>query len=160
MTSPRPPVQIVGLFETHLTVANLDASVRFYEELLGLELAYRLQDRHVAFFWTGRRGCSMLGVWEAGSAPNTMRLHVAFACSLDDILNAPARLRERGVTPLGFYGEPAEEPVVIGWMPAASLYLRDPDGHLLEYVALLDDAPRPGVGVVPYSAWIRIVSEP
>ena len=158
MTSPRPPVQIVGLFETHLTVANLDASVRFYEELLGLELAYRLQDRHVAFFWAGRRGCSMLGVWESGSAPNIMRLHVAFACSLADILSAPARLRERGVTPLGFYGEPAEEPVVIGWMPAASLYFRDPDGHLLEYVAMLDDAPRPEVGVVPYSAWIRIVS--
>ncbi len=158
MTSPRPAVQIVGLFETHLTVANLDASVRFYEELLGLELAYRLQDRHVAFFWTGRRGGSMLGVWEAGTAPNTMRLHVAFACSLADLLIAPARLRERGVTPLGFYGEPAEEPVVIGWMPAASLYFRDPDGHLLEYVAMLDDAPRPGIGVVPYSAWIRIVS--
>ena len=102
----------------------------------------------------------MLGVWEAGSAPNTMRLHVAFACSLADILNAPARLRERGVTPLGFYREPVEEPVVIGWMPAASLYFRDPDGHLLEYVTMLDDAPRPGVGVVPYSTWIRIVSEP
>ena len=156
MTSPRPPVQIVGLFETHLTVANLDASVRFYEELLGLELAYRLQDRHVAFFWTGRQGGSMLGVWEARSAPNTMRLHVAFACSLDDILNAPARLRERGVRPLGFYREPVEEPVVIGWMPAISLYFSDPDGHLLEYLAMLPEEPRPAIGVVPYNEWLAI----
>jgi lactoylglutathione lyase len=82
MARTRTDVQIVGLFETHLTVADLDASVRFYGELLGLEL-----------------------------------------------------------------------------VPAASLYFRDPDGHLLEYVAMLDDAPRPGVGVVPYSAWIRIGSD-
>ena len=32
------------LFETHLTVARLEASVRFYQEVVGLELAYRLED--------------------------------------------------------------------------------------------------------------------
>ncbi|HWW03433.1 MAG TPA: hypothetical protein VNZ64_27265 [Candidatus Acidoferrum sp.] len=32
---------------------------------------------------------------------------------------------------------------VIGWMPSAQLYFRDPDAHSLEYIALLDDPPDP-----------------
>jgi lactoylglutathione lyase len=37
-------------------------------------------------------------------------------------------------------------------MPAAAQYFRDPDGHLLEYVAMLDEEPR-DVGIVPWSEW-------
>jgi lactoylglutathione lyase len=36
-------------------------------------------------------------------------------------------------------------------MPALSLYFNDPDGNLLEYLAMLPDDPRPDLGVVPYS---------
>jgi len=39
-------------------------------------------------------------------------------------------------------------------MPAAAVYFRDPDGHLLEYLAMLDDAPRPSAGIVPDSRWV------
>jgi lactoylglutathione lyase len=42
---------------------------------------------------------------------------------------------------------------VIGWMPAAAVYFEDPDGHLLEYLAMLDEAPRPEAGVVGWSEW-------
>ncbi|MBV8885578.1 MAG: hypothetical protein JO235_16505 [Chroococcidiopsidaceae cyanobacterium CP_BM_RX_35] len=38
-------------------------------------------------------------------------------------------------------------------MPAISLYFTDPDGHLLEYLAMLPQEPCPDVGVVPYSQW-------
>jgi hypothetical protein len=38
-------------------------------------------------------------------------------------------------------------------MPAASVYFRDPDGHLLEYIAMLDDRPRPEDGVVTWRQW-------
>jgi len=144
-----------GLFETHVTVARLDVSIAFYRDAMGLDLAYRLDDRRVAFFWIGGRGRSMLGLWEAGEAPNRMRLHTAFASALADVLAAPDKLRAAGIAPLGFRGEPVDEPVVIGWMPAASIFFADPDGHLLEYVAMLSDAPRPDVGVVPYSEWTR-----
>lgn len=34
------------------------------------------------------------------------------------------------------------EPNVIGWMPAAAVYFRDPDGHMLEYLTMLDDKDR------------------
>jgi hypothetical protein len=38
-------------------------------------------------------------------------------------------------------------------MPAAAVYFRDPDGHLLEYLAMLDEAPKPDLGIVPWSEW-------
>jgi len=60
-----------------------------------------------------------------------------------------------GVTPLSFFGTETDEPSVIGWMPAAAVYLRDPDGHLLEYLAMLDENPRPERGIVPWSEWTR-----
>jgi lactoylglutathione lyase len=67
------------------------------------------------------------------------------------VLAAPAALRDRGVEPLSFFEEPADEPSVIGWMPAAAIYFHDPDGHLLEYLAMLDGPPRPELGIVGWS---------
>jgi len=57
--------------------------------------------------------------------------------------------------PLDFNGHPAHEPVVLAWMPAAAIYFRDPDGHLLEYIAMLAEEPRPGDGVVGWRQWTR-----
>jgi lactoylglutathione lyase len=153
MNNGRVIAPIDGLFETHLTVANLEASVVFYRDVLRLELAFRLDERRVAFFWIGERGKSMLGLWEIGSAPNTLHLHIAFRCALVDVLAAPDRLRTAQITPLGFHGEPVTEPVVIGWMPAASIFFTDPDGHLLEFLAMLPEEPRAEAGVVSYSEW-------
>jgi lactoylglutathione lyase len=82
-----------------------------------------------------------------------MRLHVAIRCTIEEVLAAPMRLRSAGITPLGFGGEPVDEPIVIGWMPAASVFFTDPDGHSLEYLAMLPDEPRSDAGVVPYSVW-------
>ena len=146
-------VPVRGLFETHLTVARLEPAVAFYRDVVGLEVASIVEERRVAFFWIGGHGHSMLGVWEAGTAPNAMRLHLAFACEPNDVVTAPARLRALGVEPLGFDREPVDEPVVLGWMPAVSLYFQDPDGNLLEYIAMLDELPRPDLGVMPYSRW-------
>jgi GNAT superfamily N-acetyltransferase len=62
-------------------------------------------------------------------------------------------LRAAGITPVDFDGQPTDEPVVLGWMPAVSVYFRDPDGHLLEYIAMLPDPPRPDRGVVSWHSW-------
>ena len=72
---------------------------------------------------------------------------------LDEVLESPARLRTLGVTPLSFYDHETAEPSVIDWMPAAALYFRDPDGHLLEYVAMLDDEPDGEQGITSWSNW-------
>jgi lactoylglutathione lyase len=86
----------------------------------------------------------------------SVSLHVAFAVGLEDLVRAPERLETRGVTPLSFAGEETTEPDVLGWMPAAAVYFTDPDGHLLEYLAMLPEEPRPDVGVIPYSEWTAL----
>jgi lactoylglutathione lyase len=143
-----------GLFETHLTVSDLERSVGFYREIVGLPIALEVPERNAAFFWVGGPGRSMLGLWSLGSAPLGLILHVAFEVALDDVLDAPRRLEAQGVTPRSFFGAQATEPSVIGWMPAAAAYFHDPDGHQLEYLAMLDEQPRPDVGIVPWSEWV------
>jgi len=141
------------LFEAHLTVARLETSIAFYRDRLGFTLAHVELGRQAAFFWIGSRGHTMLGLWGAGAAPQKTTTHIAFAAVLDDVLAAPQRLQSAGIPALDFNGEPTDEPVVLAWMPAASVYFRDPDGHLLEYIAMLDDRPRPEDGVVTWRQW-------
>ena len=142
-----------GLFETHLTVGDLDRSVAFYRDIVALPLALELRERGAALFWIGRAGEAMLGLWTLGSAPMGLSLHIALRASLEDVLGACDALRSVGITPLSFYGTETTEPSVIGWMPAAAVYFRDPDGHLIEYLAMLDEPARPELGIVPWSRW-------
>ncbi len=81
-------IPIRSLFEAHLTVSNLERSMKFYGETLGLELAQVFDDRRVAFYWLGGRGHSMLGIWETGSSPQRMSLHVAFTVDTKDLLGS------------------------------------------------------------------------
>ena len=146
-------VRVDGLFETHLSVADVPRSVAFYRDVVGLDLALEVPERGAAFLWIGAPGQAMLGLWSLGSAPLGMQLHIAFTASVDDVLRAPGHLRSQGVQPLSFFGEETDEPSVLGWMPAAAVYFRDPDGHMLEYLAMLDGPPRPEAGIVPYSVF-------
>jgi lactoylglutathione lyase len=143
-----------GLFEAHLTVRDLDRAIAFYRDLLGLELAHVVPERQVAFVWIGGPGRAMLGLWAGSAAPNVMRLHLAFGLALEAVLGSPAALRRSGVEPLDCHGQPTTEPSLIGWMPAASVFFHDPDGHLLEHLAMLPHRPHPEAGVVPYRAWL------
>ncbi|MEA2200547.1 MAG: lactoylglutathione lyase [Solirubrobacteraceae bacterium] len=144
-------MSVRGLFETHLTVSDLKRSVSFYRDTVGLPVALELPERGAAFHWIGKPGQAMLGLWSIGSAPLGMRLHIAFDMALADVQAAPEALKTQGLQPLSFFGEPADEPSVIGWMPAAAVYFRDPDGHMLEYIAMLDGPPKPELGIVPWS---------
>lgn len=73
---------IADLFEAHLTVSDLDRAVAFYGDQLALPLAQIFPERKVAFFWIGAPGKAMLGLWEAGTMPINVSLHVALSgCS-------------------------------------------------------------------------------
>ena len=130
---------------------DLRRSVDLYTHVVGLALALEVPERAAAFLWLGGRGKSVLGLWEIGSSPLSLGLHLAFSVDLAHVLAAPERLRAQGITPLSFGEVQTTEPSVLAWMPAAAVYFRDPDGHLLEYLAMLDRPPRPELGIVSWS---------
>jgi lactoylglutathione lyase len=135
----------VHLYETHISVAQTEASHIFYTSVVGLKFAHRDLTRDIVFLWAGEHRRSMLGLW----GPSTTygrdfhKSHLAFAVSLPELLMAGKKLCSSGVTCQNFRGEKTNEPSVIGWTPSAQLYFNDPDGHLLELIALLDDTPDP-----------------
>lgn len=147
------PLRLSGMFESHLTVSDLERSVSFYRDVIGLSLAWEVPERSAAFFWVGGRGEGLLGLWSLGSTPIRFALHIAFTTELEIVLDACDVLRRLGITPLSFFDDEADEPSVIAWMPAAAVYFRDPDGHLIEVIAMLSEAPRPELRVVSWSEW-------
>jgi lactoylglutathione lyase len=145
------------LYETHIPVADTRAAEAFYREVIGLPFAYRDPTRDIVFMWVDEKEKAMLGLW----GPNTTygwqpgaprRCHFAFAVSFGELLQAIEMLKERGIETVGFGGHPTREPSVIGWMPSAQIYFRDPDGHSLEYIALLPEPPDASF-IGPYAEW-------
>ena len=87
----------------------------------------------------------MLGLWGPTTVHgrNFRKCHLAFELSLPELLNVGAHLQKSGVVTRNFLNEETTEPSVIGWMPSAQLYFDDPDGHSLEFIALLNDPAKP-----------------
>lgn len=140
------------IFETHVYTTDLPRAMTFYGETLGLELAYHLEARAVAFYWIGGAGNAMLGVWGVPEA-EWQRSHFAFTIREQDIPAALDGMRAAGVRIIDFFGNETDDPTVHAWMPACGIFFRDPDGNSLELVAMLDGAGRPDLGVIPLSAW-------
>jgi len=146
---------IKGLYETHLFVRDLQRSIAFYKDLLGLELCYKEPERKVAFFWIGEPKEYMLGVWEKPVAEVQVR-HFAFRCEVEDVLDkSVGYLKERGLKPYNFLNDGTEQPMVFAWMPAVAIYFDDPDGHVLEFIAVLDAEAKPELGIVSYDYWLK-----
>jgi lactoylglutathione lyase len=153
-------IPITRLFEAHIIVRDLQRSIVFYRDVLGLQLGIEQPERPAAFFWVGGPGKSMLGIFTLGSWPTQMmQHHLSFQVKLEDLLAVPQKLQSVGISPKGRRtrnhptGEPTDEPIVFAWMPAASIFFDDPDGNLLEYITMLPDSPRPELGIVQWSEW-------
>jgi lactoylglutathione lyase len=157
--SKRPATFLRGLFEAHLHVLDLERSRRFYEDVLGLELGRHETGQRTAFYWVGEDQSTMLGLWEAppwiiDGTSNIVRMqHIAFAVDLENMNNVIQNIKKKGIELRNFFGEVTDEPSVFGWMPAASIYFHDIDGHLLEFVARFDHEPEPEIGIVSLSGW-------
>ncbi len=166
MTSESPAGLFQGIFETHLHVANLKMAMKFYGEVLGLELGLKETNRRAAFYWIGPGHSTMLGLWEVppwvpSGTGNQIRLqHLAIEVSLKHLPAAIDRLKQHGIEVRDFFDQVTDEPSVFGWMPAASIYFNDFDGHLLELIAKLDGAAAAEIGVVSLTEWERIRRSP
>jgi len=154
---------IQGLFETHINVNDLDRSIAFYRDVLGLKLGRREDERRAAFLLMGEPGTeseAMLGLWEK-PREQVLPQHFAFRATIDDVVhNSVAWLNERGLPCRNFLNDGTQRPMVFAWMPAVSIYFRDPDGHSLELIAMLPGAPRPALGVISWEDWQKATSDP
>jgi catechol 2,3-dioxygenase-like lactoylglutathione lyase family enzyme len=122
-----------GVLETALYVDDLARARAFYEELFGLEPVFA-DERLCAFEIAA---ASVLLLFPRGKTLETVvmpggtipphdghgPLHVAFAIGADDLADWERRLEAQGV---------AIEGRTVWPRGGTSLYLRDPDGHLLE----------------------------
>ena len=138
-----PALSPCSLLEAHLNVGELDRSIAFYSEVLGLELAHINKERETAFFWIGERGRSMLGLWAGSWSPNVMQLHSLFVWSWRTFCVGGSSSLKRGWFPWIFLACPRRN------LPSLDGCLRllsssgDPDNHLLELLAMLQmRAPR------------------
>ena len=145
------------LYETHIPVRNTTVAEKFYREVVGLPFAYRDPARDIVFLWADAKEKAMIGLWGPGTAYGSRagapsKHHVAFAVSLDQLFGMIEKLNEGGIDTFGFGGEKLGEPSVIGWMPSAQIYFRDPDGNVLEFISILPDEPEPDF-TGTYSGW-------
>ena len=159
----KPPATFLsGLFETHLHVLDLERTMRFYGDVLGLELGRSEPERRAAFYWVGENRRTMLGLWEEppwiiDTTCNVVRnQHIAFGVSLEDLNGAIQHLKKNGIELRNFFDQIIDQPSVFGWMPAASIYFHDVDGHLLEFIARIEGDPLPDFGIVSLSEWNRL----
>ncbi len=122
-----------GVLETALYTDDMERARIFYEDVLGLEPVF--SDARLTAYGVAAR--SMLLIFRRGRATETTTmpggvipghdgagpLHVAFAVGADELAAWASHLAARGVAVEGTTDWPRG---------GRSLYVRDPDGHLLE----------------------------
>ena len=150
---------IKGLYETHVYVNDLQASIEFYKQLPGLQFCHYEEKRKIAFFWVGAPQKSMLGLWEMPEMEVRPR-HFAFECDPNWILNESVTfLESKNIRCYNFLKDGTSRPMVFAWMPAIAIYFDDPDGNILEFISILEGAAKPELGVLSYEEWLGISKE-
>lgn len=133
-----PP--LAGVLETALYVDDVERARTFYEGVLGL--APMFADARLTAYPIGGRSALLL--FRRGAATETAHLpggtipphdgagpiHCALSVAADALPAWERRLAAHGVAVEGRTEWPSRR----GGPPSVSVYFRDPDGHLLEFV--------------------------
>jgi catechol 2,3-dioxygenase-like lactoylglutathione lyase family enzyme len=129
--------RIAGFDHVAITVADLEATCRFYADLFGAEAVRELTHAGRVAVRQLRFGGALLSVHQAGNGLTLVaRAPTAGAADLclrwdGPIADAVALLRAHGITVVA---GPAPRATAAG-APSQSVYFRDPDGNLLELMA-------------------------
>jgi catechol 2,3-dioxygenase-like lactoylglutathione lyase family enzyme len=142
MTEESMAVPIRQIAEVALVVSDLERSVRFYTEVLGLPLWERRERHATVRLASGFLGLWLPGAWEIPASDNWAairlegggRSHIVFYIHADDADAALANLQRHGVR---YYGPRVTEGGEV------HIDFEDPDGHLLEYWARRSFEPPP-----------------
>lgn len=151
-------MMIKGLYETHLFVENLERSIDFYTQILGLKQGNYVEQKRAAFLWIGKEKQSFLGLWEKPKSKIDLR-HFAFESDPEWVLNeAVDFLKSNKLNPYNVLRDGAQRPLVYAWVPGVSIYFEDLDGHELEFIGVLPDNPIPGTEqlIIPYDEWLKL----
>ena len=119
-------VDVTGVSELVLEVVDLEASERFYADVLGLPVVERWPEREALWVMAGER--TRIGLWrpQVGIAGGRGGVHVHYSLHLaeEDYDAAVARIRERH--------EVTEEVVFAEERRGRAVYCDDPDGNVVE----------------------------
>ena len=129
-------MKIHSLGHVVLKVRNLERSIAFYHDILGMEEVARYRGAMVFFsFGSNHHDLALLQLGEHAAAPDPYGLglyHVAFKVgdSLDELRECKSHLEKHGVTLTGMSDHAVSQ----------SLYLADPDGNEIELYVDADPA--------------------
>jgi catechol 2,3-dioxygenase-like lactoylglutathione lyase family enzyme len=121
---------VLGVSELVLEVSDLERSERFYAETLDLPVVERWPHRDAIWVLAG---ATRIGLWKPQTGLEGSRGggHVHFA------LRVPEETFEGRVAALRAAGHDAPVhdfgPLAAGARPSRSVYVTDPDGHLVEF---------------------------
>jgi catechol 2,3-dioxygenase-like lactoylglutathione lyase family enzyme len=144
------PFEIVKLGHVVLNCSDIERSVRFYTQVLGLEVSDVYPDDMVPGgmvfmrFNEDHHGVALVGSMK-GPSPNVELNHMAFeVATLDEVIVARNHLRKHGVR-IDFEGRRRAGVQI-------AVEFRDPDGHRLEIFWGLDRVAADGY-IRPASEW-------
>lgn len=120
-------MRIQQLGHVVLKVRDRERSERFYNEVLGLPIAARMDTPPMTFFTLGNHhdfAIVALGTGDQAAHDSPGLFHVAFKVgdSLDDLRDAKKHLEESGVPINGISDHTVSQ----------SIYVEDPDGNAIE----------------------------
>ena len=112
--------------QIHVSVTDVDRSVAFYRDVLGIPFLFRVPGQPMAFF-----DCDGVRLYLGAPESEDFRSRVVLYFTVDDVDEAYASLTQRGVKFL-------DAPHVVARMDDVELrmaFFRDPDGNHLAIMA-------------------------